>query len=168
VAGLVEDMEVEEIHALMGEFVSLSPVHLREIEDLRAFASRMAEVALAGTFEPDREDEGAAEGPVLFATERAPNDPERVASTLFPAGEAIIHAMIPVDGFRGEQTVVKWIRLEPPQIVAFRRLSLVTDDAYYSYGLRRSAALQPGHYRVEVYRVDDELTPIAVGSYAIE
>jgi hypothetical protein len=161
-------MQEDEIYSLMGDLVSLDRVHLEGIEDVRAFATRLAEVALAGSFEPIDEDGFAQSGQVLFATERELDDPASVASTVFGIGEPIIHAMIPIGELRNEQTLLKWIRVEPPRIVAFRRLSLLSDQAYYSYGLRRSAALEPGRYRVEIYRVNDELTPIATGSYAIE
>ena len=64
-------------------------------------------------------------------------------------------------------------RLENPETesAALRRLkdTLYSDGGeYFSYGIHRPIALQPGRYRVAFHAADDELTPIASGTYVVE
>jgi hypothetical protein len=169
IAGLVEHMNEGELYSLLYDLTSLHRSHLQDVEDVRRFASRLAEVALSGTFEPLDEAKPANTSEVLFSTERELVDPAAVASTRFSSDVSVIHAIFPVGELENTHAVLKWIRLDPAQIVTIRRLGLYSQgEAYFSYGIRRSDALQPGPYRVALYHADDELTPIASGSYEVE
>lgn len=174
-AELAARIDEESLYALIDGLAGLSPYHLQGVSDVRRFASRLAALALGGTFEPLDEidtEEGGGVGEVLFSSEQELEDPARVAAEVFPADVPVIHALIPIGEHADAQTVLKWIRLDPPEIVVFRRLALFTPGepfyAYYPYGIRREAARRPGRYRVSVHLADDALTPIAAGAYTVE
>jgi hypothetical protein len=168
-SSLTDGLDDDQLHDVLSTLAGVDRYHLREIEDVHDFAARLMTAALEGLFEPVDEDKAGAGGNVLFSTERNVAEPSRVADTVFSSDIDEIHALIPVGDLENTQTVLKWIRLDPPTVVAFRRLGLLSaGEAYFAYGIRRRDALEPGRYRVEVFRINDELTPIASGSYAIE
>jgi hypothetical protein len=168
-SSLTDGLTDDQLHDVLSKLARVDRYHLRDIEDVHDFGARLMTAALEGLFEPVDEDKASGGGKVLFSTERDVAEPSRAAGTVFPSDVDQINALIPVGDLENTQTVLKWIRLDPPNVVAFRRLGLLSEgEAYFAYGIRRSDALEPGRYRVEVFRINDELTPIASGSYAIQ
>jgi hypothetical protein len=177
VAAALEEMSEEQIESALRDWVRLRDSQLAPIEDIRAFATRLAVVALQDTLieedgEGDRAgaDEGDDEGraTVYFATERELERPSAAAETIFPDGTSSLYAIFAADRHDGAPAIFKWVRTDRPRLIMFRRLTMHAGDRVYdSFGIHGGAALSPGQYRVTLHAADESLEPIASGRYEI-
>lgn len=163
-------MSDEQIYLVLDRVSSIRRHHLAEIQDLRAFATRLAEIGLSGTLvDGDGQEAEPGSGAIYFSSERYPEGSETIARTRFSSDERSIYATIDVGPREGEPILLKWIRVDDPQIIMLRRLKLYSGDReHLSFGMHRDIAREPGDYLVEVYSGDEALEPIARGSYAVE
>ena len=169
VAGAISTMSDRELHSIVASLAHLSPEVLDEMTDMRAFAVRLAEVAMEDIVEPGREMSDADR--VVFTT-RPPRpttvDPESVAWDRFDADDSQIYAFFPTDDYEQDAVMIKWLRSDRPQILLFERYPIDPDDTHGYVWLRPKDGWEPGQYQVAVYAADEEVTLLAQGRYSVE
>jgi hypothetical protein len=173
VAAALDEMSEEQIESALRDWVRLRDAQLAPIEDIRAFATRLAVLALQDTLieedgEGDREGDDERRATVYFATERELERPSAAAETIFPDGTSSLYAIFAADRHDGAPAIFKWVRTDRPRLIMFRRLTMHAGNRVYdSFGIHGGPALSPGQYRVTLYAADESLEPIASGRYEI-
>jgi hypothetical protein len=147
----------------------MSDEELDEVEDLRAFGQRIGEIAMDGFLED-----------ASLATEEAPSETVRFsdempdpragfeATDVFEAGHGRIFAVFPTPRDHADRVLLKWTRVDQPEILLLSRQSIRPEDEHGFVWLDRRPSWLPGEYRVDVYGGDDEMRPVASGRYVIQ
>ena len=159
-------MSDRELHSIVASLAHLSPEVLDEVTDVRAFAARLAEVAMEDIVEPGTEMSDADR--VVFATRPTVADPGSLAWDRYDVDDSRIYAFFPTDHYEQDAVMVRWFRSDRPQILAFERYPINSGDAYGHVWLHPKGGWEPGQYQVDVYSADEEVTPLAQGRYAVE
>ena len=161
----LDHMSDRELESIVTSAVHLSAEELGEVRDLRAFAARLAEVAMEGVLEP-----GGERGPgdrVLLTTSPDTEDPEAVASDRFDPDQSRIYAVFPTDHYEEAAVMVKWYRRDTPRILLFERYPITPGDAYAYVWLQPKQGWDPGDYQVDVYAIDEAVTLLSRGRYTV-
>jgi hypothetical protein len=163
-------MDERELGTILDVATGFRSDELANMENVRGFAERLADIAIEGVLEDADEEDSAANAPgrVLFATEREHDYPEEVAQTIFSPDDDEIFAIIPMEGQDDGRILLKWIRLEDRKILYFRRRHLAANTRYDTRGLSMPIGWEPGTYQVTVYSGNEALEPIAAGSYLVQ
>ena len=149
VADAISTMSDRELHSIVASLAHLSPEVLDEVTNVRAFAARLAAVAMAGVVEPARAMSDADE--VVFATRPTIPDPESLALDRYDVDDSRIYAFFPTDRYEQDAVMVRWLRTDRPQILAFERYPINSGDAQGHVWLHPKGGWQPGQYQVDVY-----------------
>jgi hypothetical protein len=103
---------------------------------------------------------------------RTPRKTTRNSRTLardrFDAGDSRIYAFFPTDRYERDTVMIKWLRGDRNQILAFERYPIRPGDAHGYVWLRPRGGWEPGQYQVNVYAADEEVTLLAHGRYRVE
>jgi hypothetical protein len=166
--GLIQGMSEEDLRTALDLLTPLSDEALAEVDDVRAFALRLCEIAIEGTFEEGGGGDGWAEGAVLFTAERDVHDPEPISATIFTADTEWIYAAVQVDEDTIDDVLMKWSRTDKPEILRLNRRRLESSSPYSAFGLRKDGGFPPGEYRVTFYTADEAMSPLATGRYRVE
>jgi hypothetical protein len=162
----ISTMSDRELHTVVGSLAHLSPEELDEVSDMRAFAARLAEVAMQDTVVPGREMSAADR--VVFDTRKTTRNSGTLARDRFDAGDSRIYAFFPTDHYERDTVMIKWLRGDRNQILAFERYPIRPGDAHGYVWLRPRGGWEPGQYQVDVYAADEEVTLLAHGRYRVE
>ena len=166
VARIISTMSDREIQSIVASAAHLSPEELDEVRDMRAFAMRLAEVAMEGIVEPGEEANEARR--VVFTTRPETVDPESVARDRFESNENRIYAVFPTDHYGQDAVMMKWYRRDRPQILLFERYPIQRGEAYGYVWLNRTEGWEPGEYQVDLYAADETMTRLARGRYTVQ
>lgn len=158
-----------QIRAGLGPVVRLSEEELSEIEDIPAYAARLAHVAMEGMVESADDDapSDVASAEVSFARELDRRDPESLAESDFAVDAGRIYAVFEVGDFPGQKVVIKWYRSDGPELLLFRHYRLSPDNDFSWVWLDRKNGWTPGRYRVDVLSGDEAVERIASGRFMI-
>lgn len=166
VHGAVAQMNEDEIAGAIAMVTAFDDDDLGEVEDIRAFATRLADIAMAGTLtEPDEPGEGTAE---VFFSERSPRGvDEPVANDVFPTSSGRIYALFRTEGLDGEVVMLKWFRTDRPEILLFRRYTINPRDEHGWVWLDKQRKWDEGTYQVDLFRGDEAMQHLAVGRFEV-
>lgn len=158
----ISQMSERELESVLASMIHLSREEIEEVGDLRAFANRLAEIAMEDTLMPT--DTTAEGGHVVFTT-----SPERdEARGQFDAGESRIYAVFPTDYFDQEKVMVKWYRRDNPEILLLQRYPIVAGDQYGHVWLEPNRGWEQGQYKVDIYAGDETMGLLASGNYSVQ
>jgi hypothetical protein len=161
----VDDLGEQEIRSMLASTAQLGPEELDQVTDLRAFARRMAEVAMDGVVEPG--EDADEDSRVVFTTGPVLRDPQAVARSRFGQDQGRIYAIFPTGSYQRDAVMTKWYRSDPPQILLFQRHAVHPGAAYSYVWLEPDPAWEPGQYRVDIYAADEAVTRLASGGYTV-
>jgi hypothetical protein len=120
----ISQMSDRDLESVLASMIHLSREEIEEVGDLRAFANRLADIAMEDTLMPT--DATAGGEHVVFTT-----SPDRDGTrSQFDAGETRIYAVFPTDYFDQEKVMVKWYRRDHPEILLLQRYPIVAGDQY--------------------------------------
>jgi hypothetical protein len=167
VRGVIDQMDDDELISLMSSLTDYTSEELRDGRDLRAFAERLAEIAMDGTL-TDPEPLGRDVGVVQFAArvdiDNGPIDP----SNRFSNSDRRIYAIFESADFGGEQVFAKWTRISDGEVMLFGRYPINPNDTYsYVWLGAQNGSWEPGEYRVDFYDTDESLHMIASGMHVV-
>ncbi len=153
----ISTMSDRELHSIVASLAHLSPEVLDEVTDVRAFAARLAEVALEDIVESGRDMSHSDR--VVFATRPTMEDPGSLAWDREDVDDSRIYAFFPTERYEQDAVMVRWFRSDRPQILAFERYPINSGEAYGYVWLHPKGGWEPGQYQVDVYSADEEVTP---------
>ena len=165
VRGAIANLGERELRSIVASAASLSAEELDAVEDLPAFAERLAEVAMEDIVEPA--GEVAGEPRVFFTTSPETRNPEAVAQTRFTPQDPRIYAVFSTAAYEQGAVMIKWYRSDPPRILLFKRYPIRPGAAHGYVWLQPKEGWEPGEYRVDVYAADEAVTRLARGRYSI-
>jgi hypothetical protein len=165
VESAIANLGERELRSIVASAASLDPEDLEAIEDMPAFAARLAEVAMEDIVEPGAEPTGAKR--VLFTTSPETDDPVSLARSRFTPQDARIYAVFPTADYAQGAVMVKWFRSDPPQIMLFKRYAIRPGDRYGYVWLQPKDGWELGRYHVDVYAADEAVTRLARGHYNV-
>jgi hypothetical protein len=162
----IENLDEQELRSIVASAANLSPEELEEVQDLPAFAARLAEVAMEDMLEPGEPVTGANR--VVFTTTPETRDPEARARSRFAREQNRIYAAFPTADYEQDSVMIKWYRSDPPQILLFERYPIRRGEAHGFVWLQPTGGWEPGRYQVDIYAADEAVTRLAQGRYTIE
>jgi hypothetical protein len=142
----ISQMSDRDLESVLASMIHLSREEIEEVGDLRAFANRLADIAMEDTLTPT--DTAAGGEHVVFTTRPERDD----ARSQFAAGETRIYAVFPTDYFDQEKVMVKWYRRDHPEILLLQRYPIVAGD----------------QYKVDIYSGDESMGLLASGNYSVQ
>jgi hypothetical protein len=167
VGGIVDQMDEDELISLVTSLTDYSRTELENVEDMRAFVERLAEVAMDGTVVP-AEELGVEVEDVSFAGEVLENNGPDSPKRHFQSDQERIYATFPSDELEGARVVAKWTRMEDGEIILFRRYVINPGDEWsFVWVGVPSSGWRPGEYRVDFYTADEQMNLIASGQHLI-
>lgn len=166
VRNAIANLGERELRSIVASAAGLNAEELEAIEDMPAFAARLAEVAMEDIVEPAGEPRDASR--VLFTATPETRDPLALARNRFTAQDPRIYAVFPTASYQQGAVMIKWYRNDPPQILLFRRYPIRPGDAYGYVWLQPKQGWEPGSYRVDVYAADEVVTLLARGRYNVD
>ncbi len=166
VASAISTMSDRELRSIVASLAQLSPEVLDDVTDMRAFAARLAEVAMEDIVEPGREMSDADR--VVFATRPTVADPGSLAWDRYDVDDSRIYAFFPTDHYEQDAVMVRWFRSDRHRILVFERYPINSGDAYSHVCFHPKGGWKPGQYQVDVYSADEDVTPLAQGRYTVE
>lgn len=143
-----------------------SPEELDGMRDVRGFAERLAAIALSGVVAASSELPPRADA-VTFARSVGADNAPASASEHFYSDAGRIYAVFPTDRYGRDSVLVKWQRLDRPELLVFDRYPIRAEDAYSYVWMNQPDRWDPGSYEVTMYAADETLEPIAVGGYDV-
>jgi hypothetical protein len=164
IAQAISELSDAELRSVLASTVRLGDDDLDEVRDVRAFAARLADIAMADIVAPASTDAGGSR--VVFATRPDPDPAGDAAS--FPPDTQKIYAAFPTPDPSHDAVMVKWYRRDDPRILLFQRYPVVPGDDRGYVWLDPGAGWEPGQYEVGVYTGDEAVTLVASGRYAVE
>jgi len=167
VRGLIGQMSHEELVSMLTSLTDYSPEELENVEDIHAFAERLAEVAMDGTLLP-AEDLGPEVQNVSFTGEVMDDNSPVAPRRHFGPEQERIYATFPSSELEGARVMAKWTRMDDGKVILFRRYRINPgeDWSFVWVGTPRSG-WEPGAYRVDFYSADEEMKILASGQHVI-
>ncbi|MDH3520945.1 MAG: hypothetical protein OEM49_10865 [Myxococcales bacterium] len=166
VQGAIANLSDRELQSILASTAQLSATELEGVGDLRAFAARLAEIAMEDLVEPGAPPRAADR--VSFTLRPETVNPEPLARERFEAQTNRIYAVFPTDRYAQDAVMIKWYRRDRPQILLFERYPIRPGDAYGYVWLYPKGGWEPGEYQVNVYAADESVTSLATGSYTVQ
>jgi hypothetical protein len=158
----ISQMSDRDLESVLASMIHLSREEIEEVGDLRAFANRLADIAMEDTLMPT--DATAGGEHVVFTT-----SPDRDGTrSQFDAGETRIYAVFPTDYFDQEKVMVKWYRRDHPEILLLQRYPIVAGDQYGHVWLEPNRGWEQGQYKVDIYSGDEAMGLLASGNYSVQ
>jgi len=162
VRGVVSEMSESELELTIAMATDFSSEDLEDVEDVRAFATRLADIAMDGLIVDASDETGNAE--VVFSPSTDPAE----ARDRFSEDEGRIYAIFTTEGYDLPTVMLKWFRVDEPQLMLFRRFKIVVGrDAGWIW-VDGEHEWDPGDYQVDIYSGDEEMTRLGVGRYVVE
>jgi hypothetical protein len=165
IAVAIANSSDEDLIAITSAVTRIDDETLRRSHDVRAFAQRLAEVAIQGLSEEASVEPSG--GHVDFAASAVDYDPEALGQQTFSTDQAKIYAIVSLPDYDGRHVMMKWSHLDSGRIHAFSRRRVSRDIPIRSWHEPTSDWAE-GTYRVDVFTADDAVLPLARGEYVIE
>jgi len=105
---------------------------------------------------------------VLFSDSPEVVNGSGAARSHFDAEPRTIHAVFPTAGIETSAVMVRWARIDSPNILAFDRYAISPGQQQGLLSVDRGAGWDPGRYRVDVFTGDERMTQIAAGEYVVD
>ena len=167
IGGFIAGLSDLELIDTVSSTALFSEAELEEISDVRGFAERLASIALSGVVTPPAEIPREAM-PVEFSTSVEPDNTPTVPSEVFGSDSDRIYAVFPTDQYGSDSVLVKWQRLDQPELLVFDRYPIGAIDRDSYVWLSQPEGWSEGAYEVTIYAAEESLDPIAVGSYQVD
>ena len=165
---IINEMSDAELVSTITSITKIEAEDLEEVSDLREFADRLSHIAMSGIITPDISDEfGSDTMQVEFATDASSSRGAEGAALQFDPTTRKIYAVIPNHAESGDNVMVHWYRVDQPENLLFDQYKVSPGDEYSYVWLKSPGRWNPGEYRVEFFSADENLTPIASGSYRV-
>lgn len=131
-------------------------------KDPRGFVKRLSQVAMNGIITP-AVIENPREGTISFKPAVAhPGDMSRFSPT-----SKTIFAVFDSSAYRDKRVLVRWYHSDRGRVLLFQQFEIADGDSNYIW-LENENGFATGSYRVEIYRVDEDVTLLSSGEYRVE
>lgn len=166
---IINEMSDDELITTITSITMITADELAEISDLRDYANRLSHIAMSGVITPDIADTfGHDTATVEFSTKANKSSGADDPRYEFYDDARRIYAVIPNNEDSTSTIMVHWYRIDQPEILLFDRYRVSPTDNYSYVWLKGPSGPWPsGEYRAEFYSADEDLTPIASGTYRI-
>ncbi len=167
IGGFIAGMsELELIETVSGTAL-FSEAELEDISDVRGFAERLASIALSGVVAPPEEIPPQAMQ-VEFSTSVESDNAPTAAREVFGSDSDRIYAVFPTDQYGLDSVLVKWQRLDQPELLVFDRYPIGARDRDSYVWLSQPDGWNQGAYEVTIYAAAESLDTNAGGIYEVE
>ena len=167
VGTVIDGMNEDEITVILSSLTSLDKENLEEVNDLPAYAKRLAELALNDlSSEVDHNDPNL--GKSIFPLEPNPENAIEEQRERFGAEKARMHAILPMNGYDRDSVFVKWTRDSDQQVMLFDRYPDPTKRGLQLGLLEPNDGWQKGGYTVSFISDDEEMTLLGTGDFITE
>lgn len=163
----VDEMSDDQLISLITSLTDYERDELEDVQDMRAFVNRLADIALDGTLVP-AENLPPDLAHIEFALEVQADNSAVDPTARFRSDDSRIYAVFETDELGGEEVFAKWVRAEDGEVLLFGRYRIEPgDDFSYVWLDRPGSTWEPGSYRVDFYTSDENLDLLASGSHVI-
>ncbi len=166
IGGLIAGMSNGELIDTVASTALFTPEELDDMSDVRGFAERLAEIALAGVVTPQAAPSPAAQQ-VEFSTTVEADNSATLPSGVFSADADRIYAVFPTDQYVRDSVLAKWQRLDQPELMIFDRYPIHSRERHNFVWMSPPEGWTEGSYEVTIYSTDEMLDPVAVGAYDV-
>ena len=166
VGTVIDTMSDDEIAMTLTSLTSLKGDDLDSVHDLRKYARRLAEIAMADTIgQPSQRNPDLPE--VYFSHRADPERAKELRQTEFE-GNGRIHAILPMNDYVDDQVFAKWTRLDDGEVMLFDTYPIRQDSEYNWVYLEPRDGWPSGEYSVDFYSSDEEMRPIAGSNFNVK
>jgi hypothetical protein len=167
---IINEMSDDELISTITSVTTITADELAEISDLRDYANRLTHIAMSGVITPDIADTfGHDTLEVEFSIKANKSSGADDPRDEFEADARRIYAVIPNNENSTSTIMVHWYRIDQPEILLFDRYRVSPADNYSYVWLKGPSGPWPsGEYRAEFYSANEDLAPIASGTYWIK
>lgn len=165
---IINEMSDEELVSTITSITKIRSEDLDEISDLRDYAGRLSHIAMSGIITPTIADEfDNTTVSVEFGSGASSSRGAEEASLQFEVNTRKIYAVIPNLESSGDNVMVHWYRVDQPENLLFDQYKVSSGDDYSYVWLKSRGGWAPGDYRVEFFSADEDLAPLASGTYRV-
>jgi len=146
----------------VSDLTALEAEDFDDIRDVRKHVLRLAEIATGETV-----PRGAGVTPVIFARSVAPNGQAVLEGAAFHDQSRAIYAVFPTNPPASDAVYVKWQSIGSSEPLHFDRYPIESSSEQNYVWLEPGDGWSEGTYQVEIFRANDEVTPMATGRFEI-
>jgi len=167
VENIVEQMNTQQLRSAITSLTNITSSELDQVDNLQLYANRLADIAMdAIVSEPAPLVSGV--NTVNFSTFFSPDTGAVNVASNFPADTNSIFASFPTSDYPGNKVIVKWSRTDDPNMLLFKRRTIVENMQENYVWLQMTYGWPAGQYRVQIYSADQNVALLAQGDYSIE
>ena len=162
----INNMSDEEIYEKVSEV--FNEKYLENVDNPKAFASRLTDIALTDEDEESVNAEGTANSEVQISISQFPGYQEMISNQVVVSQYRRLYVNM-ISSLPVPNGLIKWKNLSEDKVIMFRGLSFHSrNDSQYVWGLpKNDEGWQPGQYQVSVYQINNELTLLATKVYSV-
>ncbi len=165
VRAAVHAMPEDEIRAVLAATTRVDPARLAAIEDVQAYAIRVADIAMEGLLRDGVEPSDV--GDVIFSAAQEGRRADWSTAESFDRGEARLYAFFDTTGWKSGDVMVRWRHESTGEVLLLEEHRVRAGTSRGFVWTRPSRGWRPGSYRVDVYRSDESLGHLASGRYDV-
>lgn len=167
VENIVEQMNTQQLRSAITSLTNITSNELDQVDNLQLYANRLADIAMdAIVSEPAPLVSGV--NIVNFSTFFSPDTGAVNVASNFPADTNSIFASFMTSDYPGNRVIVKWSRTDDPNMLLFKRRTIVGNMQENYVWLQMNYGWPAGQYRVQIYGADQNVALLAQGDYSIE
>jgi len=163
--GFISKLDRDELRTAISMATKLGADDLDEVQDLEAFAMRLADIAMVGTMVDAPERIDAPD--VWFSGDASGIEDRSKGTNGFDLRQERIYAFFSAGDYPGREVMVKWYRTDEPQIMLFKRHNVGSGREAEHVWLVPGAGWQSGDYQVDIYTGDEAMDRLAAGRYSV-
>jgi len=162
----INNMSDEDVYEKIGEVVRES--YLENVDNPKAFASRLTDIALTDEDEESVSSDGTANSEVQISISQFPGYQEMSSNQVVVSQYRRLYVNM-ISSLPVPNGLIKWKNLSEDKVLMFRGLSFQSrNDSQFVWGLPKdSNGWKPGQYQVSVYQINNELTLLATKVYSV-
>ena len=159
-------MSDEEIYEKVGQVFKQR--YLENVDNPRAFAQRLTDIALTDEDEQSVSENGTANSEVQISISQFPGYQEMTSDQVVVSQYRRLYVNM-ISSLPVPNGLIKWKNLSEDKVIMFRGLSFHSkNESQYVWGVPKSDdGWQPGLYQVSVYQINNELTLLATKTYTV-
>jgi hypothetical protein len=166
---LIDGMRDADLPILARMLSGLSEHELDQLEDLRGFSRRLAEVTISGELGEAQAEAGSDRAVIqlLFSSEEELLNPSLVATDAFRSDSGPIFAIVRTGDLEDRTLMVRWARLDRPKVLSLRAHPVTAGSHWTALAQVPAGRWGVGRYRVSVYRLSAEMEELASAVYSV-
>lgn len=162
----IQQMSDEEIYEKVGEV--FKERYLKNIDNPKQFAQRLADVALSDDDEKTASEDGTANSEVRISVSRFPGYQEMTSDQVVASKNRRLYVNM-ISSLPVPNALIKWKNMTEDKVIMFRGLAFHSqNESQYVWGVPKDEdGWKPGVYQVSVFQINNELQLLATKTYSI-